>query len=81
MIVFSSLVVRTFRIQLRKSCPHPHLELASRVNGKVFYFVFGWKLESSDPWFPGEEIFLPHDSEYPSTGPEWFAVGDLVEVI
>jgi len=68
-----------YRVEIRRSDKYRVKPEAEQIDGRVFEFVEGWKMDESDTSiYIGEMAMLPLDDDYPIEAPIWVARGDLV---
>ena len=66
-----------FTVKLRR---HNGLEVkpeCEAIDGKTYFFRYGWKIDQDDSRYPEEIAWIPDDSRYPKSAPAWIASGDL----
>lgn len=69
-----------YKIKIRRDLAEVRAS-AEIVDGKIFYFEYGWLLtEKETSIYVGENAMLPRDDTYPLEAPHWIASGDLEEV-
>lgn len=73
---------RTMRVRIRRDLAFGEVKAgADSLDGEVYRFRLGWKIEDDDSRYPGEWAWLPTYADgYPLEGPAWIASGDLEEV-
>ncbi len=49
---------------------------AEQVDGKVYVFREGWIMDK-DEQYPGEQILVPNDFDWPADAPDWVSIKDL----
>lgn len=69
-----------FKVKIRRDFSRAIKPEAEQVDGKIFWFVYGWSIDDEDP-YPGEVAWCPRDETYPKDAPLWLASGDLEEPI
>jgi hypothetical protein len=72
-----------YMVKLRRSDVFVVKPNAEQIDGKIFYFECGWKIDEDDTSLPivGEHAMIPcQDQGYPRDAPTWIASGDLVRV-
>ena len=74
-----NLPLKRYRVELRRNLPISVKKCAEQVDGKVYNFYFAGT-QDDDELYPGEDMWMPIDAEYPSNGPSWIASGDLLEI-
>ena len=65
-----------FTVRIRRDIGRGVKPEAEQLDGKTYYFSFGWLMDENDP-YPGEEAWIPRDPAYPIEAPAWIARGDL----
>ena len=63
-------------VQIRRNIGRKVRPEAEAIDGKTFWFRYGWKMDAGDP-YPGEHAYIPADKNYPDSAPVWLASGDL----
>jgi len=69
-----------FLVKIRRGSSINVRPESEQIDGKIYTFYTGWKIETNDPRYPGEMAYIPRDSNYPDDAPIWIASGDLVRV-
>lgn len=71
---------KLYRVKIRRTLAQVKPE-AEQLDGKMFIFRDGWKIDEGDSsLYVGEVALVPNDFEWPEDAPTWIASGDLEEV-
>ena len=68
---------QAFTVKIRRNFVGEVKSECEAINGKTYFFRYGWKIEDDDGRYPGEIAWIPDDSRYPPDAPAWIASGDL----
>lgn len=71
---------RRMTVKIRRDIGRKVKPGAEQMDGKTYWFRFGWLMDDEDP-YPGEEAWIANDADenYPADAPVWIASGDLVK--
>lgn len=78
-MLIKSLDRKSFTVKLRRNIGLGVKPEAEQIDGKTYFFRFGWVMNGDDS-YPGEEAWIINDDSYPLDAPVWIASGDLITV-
>lgn len=67
--------IHKYKVNLRKGKKWVIKKNAKQIDGKIFSFVEGWKIDRGI--YKGDMAMIPADNNYPLDAPGWIALKDL----
>lgn len=71
---------RRMTVKIRRDIGRDVKPGAEQIDGKTYWFRFGWLMDDEDPYPDEEAWWRADDPAYPVTAPLWIASGDLIDL-